>query len=41
MKNIIDNKLYKKQILEIETELQKRLDKTNWRGQKVRYKYLK
>lgn len=28
------------QILEIETELQKWLDKTNWRGQKVNYKYL-
>jgi hypothetical protein len=40
MKNIIDNKLYKNQILEIETELQKWLDETNWRGQKVNYKYL-
>jgi hypothetical protein len=40
MKNIIDNKLYKNQILEIETELQQWLERTNWKGQKVNYKYL-
>ena len=38
--NIINNKLYKNQILEIETALQKWLEDTNWKGQKVNYKYL-
>ena len=39
-KNIINNKSYKNQILEIETALQDWLEDTNWKGEKVSYKYL-